>query len=316
MWAVCTACRSRSRSLVHEPQECRLPGRSSRYNRAAQGVIPRFGEPTEQRERERGTSGAVGPAVVVDTLLAVLWVALLDGLRFPTPRRRRRRASQPAPLTGGLLPRPVRPTQRARPSRGTPAPSWSTWGRDFECCFEVRLPRAPPRDAECPSADQPRPDPRNARSSFLETVEGYIGLLEAAGFRVEDVDDRTEAVLGPGLRSRWVRPTCTGASTLRARQLPGSSPVGEVARGARSQQSPNDLPGLTARSGPQSVRRRGADGSIRARTDARSRKEQVTSRRGESREDPPDVGGPEPHVRRPPGSALVETDASATDSGP
>ena len=80
-----------------------------------------------------------GQRVVVDTLLAVLGVALLDGLRFPTASAPTAAGVAPARLTGGLPPRPVRPTPRARSSRGTPSPSWSTWGRDFECCFEVRL---------------------------------------------------------------------------------------------------------------------------------------------------------------------------------
>ena len=31
----------------------------------------------------------------------------------------------------------------------------------------------------------------------METVENYSGMLEAAGFTVEEVDDRTESVLGP-----------------------------------------------------------------------------------------------------------------------
>lgn len=43
----------------------------------------------------------------------------------------------------------------------------------------------------------PLPWAEDARSSFLETVEGYSGLLETAGFTIEDVDDRTEFVLGP-----------------------------------------------------------------------------------------------------------------------
>lgn len=43
----------------------------------------------------------------------------------------------------------------------------------------------------------PLPWAEDARSSFLETVEGYSGLLDAAGFTVEDIDDRTDSVLGP-----------------------------------------------------------------------------------------------------------------------
>lgn len=43
----------------------------------------------------------------------------------------------------------------------------------------------------------PLPWAEDARSSFLETVEGYSGLLETAGFTIEDVEDRTESVLGP-----------------------------------------------------------------------------------------------------------------------
>ena len=43
----------------------------------------------------------------------------------------------------------------------------------------------------------PLPWAEDARSSFLETVEGYCGLLETAGFTVKDVDDRTESVFGP-----------------------------------------------------------------------------------------------------------------------
>lgn len=42
----------------------------------------------------------------------------------------------------------------------------------------------------------PLPWAEDARSSFLETVEGYSALLETAGFTIEDVDDRTESVLG------------------------------------------------------------------------------------------------------------------------
>jgi MPBQ/MSBQ methyltransferase len=43
----------------------------------------------------------------------------------------------------------------------------------------------------------PLPWAEDARSSFLDTVENYAGMLEAAGFTVEEVDDRTESVLGP-----------------------------------------------------------------------------------------------------------------------
>ncbi|MDP3711282.1 MAG: class I SAM-dependent methyltransferase [Mycobacteriales bacterium] len=43
----------------------------------------------------------------------------------------------------------------------------------------------------------PLPWAEDARSSFLETVEGYTALLENAGFTIEDVDDRTDSVLGP-----------------------------------------------------------------------------------------------------------------------
>lgn len=42
----------------------------------------------------------------------------------------------------------------------------------------------------------PLPWAEDARSSFLDTVEGYSRLLESAGFTVEHVEDRTESVLG------------------------------------------------------------------------------------------------------------------------
>jgi MPBQ/MSBQ methyltransferase len=43
----------------------------------------------------------------------------------------------------------------------------------------------------------PLPWAEDARSSFLETVENYSEMLEAAGFTVEEVDDRTDSILGP-----------------------------------------------------------------------------------------------------------------------
>ena len=174
------------------------PGRSSRYNRAAGGVIPRFGEPTEQRERERGTSGAVGPA----------------GRRRHPARRARGRTPRWAALPnslgadgGGRRTRAAHGRTTATPSTADPTGKVFTWhaftfleylGTRLRVLLRGEAAGAP-RDAGCPSADQPRPDPRNARSSFLENVEGYIGLLEAAGFRVEDV--------------RTVRETCHGKVT-------------------------------------------------------------------------------------------------------
>jgi SAM-dependent methyltransferase len=49
------------------------------------------------------------------------------------------------------------------------------------------------------AGDPPYPLPwaQDARSSFLETVEDYRRRLEAAGFLVDEVEDRTEAVMGP-----------------------------------------------------------------------------------------------------------------------
>lgn len=50
----------------------------------------------------------------------------------------------------------------------------------------------------------PLPWAEDPRSSFLETVEGYSGLLATAGFTIEAVDDRTESVLGsPTFGGRW-----------------------------------------------------------------------------------------------------------------
>jgi MPBQ/MSBQ methyltransferase len=43
----------------------------------------------------------------------------------------------------------------------------------------------------------PLPWAQDPRSSFLETVEDYTRKLEAAGFRVEEVEDRTDAISGP-----------------------------------------------------------------------------------------------------------------------
>jgi MPBQ/MSBQ methyltransferase len=43
----------------------------------------------------------------------------------------------------------------------------------------------------------PLPWAEDARASFLESVESYSGKLEAAGFTIEDIDDRTDFVLGP-----------------------------------------------------------------------------------------------------------------------
>ncbi|HUR15291.1 MAG TPA: methyltransferase domain-containing protein [Mycobacteriales bacterium] len=48
------------------------------------------------------------------------------------------------------------------------------------------------------AGDPPYPLPwaQDARSSFLETVEDYTRRLGAAGFQVEEVEDRTEAITG------------------------------------------------------------------------------------------------------------------------
>lgn len=43
----------------------------------------------------------------------------------------------------------------------------------------------------------PLPWAEDARSSFVETLEDYRRQLEAAGFTVEDVEDRTASTLGP-----------------------------------------------------------------------------------------------------------------------
>jgi ubiquinone/menaquinone biosynthesis C-methylase UbiE len=43
----------------------------------------------------------------------------------------------------------------------------------------------------------PMPWAEDERSSFVESVEDYRTQLEAAGFSVEDVEDRTESTLGP-----------------------------------------------------------------------------------------------------------------------
>lgn len=43
----------------------------------------------------------------------------------------------------------------------------------------------------------PLPWAEDARTSFLETVEDYLGHLQAAGFAVDEIEDRTEAMLGP-----------------------------------------------------------------------------------------------------------------------
>lgn len=43
----------------------------------------------------------------------------------------------------------------------------------------------------------PMPWAEDDRSSFVETPEQYVAHLEAAGFTVEDVDDRTASTLGP-----------------------------------------------------------------------------------------------------------------------
>ena len=43
----------------------------------------------------------------------------------------------------------------------------------------------------------PMPWADDARASFLESVEAYSGYLKAAGFYVEEVEDRTESILGP-----------------------------------------------------------------------------------------------------------------------
>ncbi|MDP9183065.1 MAG: methyltransferase domain-containing protein [Actinomycetota bacterium] len=43
----------------------------------------------------------------------------------------------------------------------------------------------------------PLPWAQDARSSFLETVEDYHRRLDTAGFHVDEVEDRTAAVLGP-----------------------------------------------------------------------------------------------------------------------
>lgn len=49
------------------------------------------------------------------------------------------------------------------------------------------------------AGDPPYPLPwaQDARSSFLEPLEDYRRRLEAAGFRVDEVEDRTEVILGP-----------------------------------------------------------------------------------------------------------------------
>ena len=316
MWAVCTVCRSRSRSLVHEPQRVSaarpiitLQPRGRRCNPPVWGTHGAARARTRHERCSRASGSSSTPCSPCSGSHSSM------GCASQQPRRRRRRASHPRGSREDY-----RHAQYGRPhgrsSRGTPSPSWSTSGRDFECCFEVRLRARPPRDAGALlliNLDQIRGS-RARRSWRPWRATSGCWRLRVSGSRMSMTARRPSS--DPGLRSRWVRPTCTGASTLRGWATTWQQPVGEVARGARSQQSPDDMPGWTARSGPQSVRRRGADGSIRAQTDARSRKEQVTSRRGESREDPPDVGGPEPHLRRPPGSALVETGASATDSGP
>lgn len=43
----------------------------------------------------------------------------------------------------------------------------------------------------------PMPWADDERSSFVESVEEYVGHLAAAGFTVEEVEDRTEAAAGP-----------------------------------------------------------------------------------------------------------------------
>jgi ubiquinone/menaquinone biosynthesis C-methylase UbiE len=43
----------------------------------------------------------------------------------------------------------------------------------------------------------PLPWAEDERSSFVESAEDYRGHLEAAGFTVEEVEDRTESTLGP-----------------------------------------------------------------------------------------------------------------------
>jgi MPBQ/MSBQ methyltransferase len=43
----------------------------------------------------------------------------------------------------------------------------------------------------------PMPWAEDERSSFVETPAEYVAHLEAAGFTVEEVEDRTESTLGP-----------------------------------------------------------------------------------------------------------------------
>lgn len=45
--------------------------------------------------------------------------------------------------------------------------------------------------------DFPLPWADDGRSSFLETLEDYRRHVEAAGFEIREVDDRTESILGP-----------------------------------------------------------------------------------------------------------------------
>jgi MPBQ/MSBQ methyltransferase len=49
------------------------------------------------------------------------------------------------------------------------------------------------------AGDLPYPMPwaEDERSSFVETPDAYVAHLEAAGFTVEEVEDRTESTLGP-----------------------------------------------------------------------------------------------------------------------
>lgn len=42
----------------------------------------------------------------------------------------------------------------------------------------------------------PLPWAQDPGASFLETIDDYRRYLETAGFRVEEVEDRTESVLG------------------------------------------------------------------------------------------------------------------------